>query len=361
MLVPDCVSLEDPMRGKKKSATTENGLSGWVPAAGAPSQPKRTRHQMLKEGEDGLFTQSWFVVCQSSELKKGEVIGRGFLDGKVAVYRGANGKAQVLSSYCPHLGADVSYGFVQGNNLQCPFHYWEYDQSGKCVKTGIGDKPLAKACLFRFPTVERWGLIWAFNGDKALWELPDLPFSDDDLYITTIEVKPFPADPWVGCCNTLDLHHFLVLHKLKMRQGEVEDKDIRWSRHSVTYDLKAYHWGDVPVDYRFGIFGTTLFYQETLLGGKWFTALAAMGMPKPGYSQVFGIFATRKGKDMEESMKINHFSMTLEKEFYEQDNRALSGIHFRAGMMLKRDRTLSKFLDHLKRQPRAHPSRDAIC
>jgi len=348
------------MNAKTKSTPTEGALSDWVPAAGNPSQPKRVRRQMLKEGEDGLFTQSWFVVCQSSEVKQGEVIGRGFLDGKVAIYRGANGKAQVLSSYCPHLGADVSYGFVQGNNLQCPFHFWEYDQSGKCVKTGIGDKPLAKACLFRFPTVERWGLIWAFNGKEALWELPALPFPDDDLYITTIEVKPFPADPWVGCCNTLDMHHFLVLHKLKMRQGEVADKDIRWSAHSVTYDLKAYHWGDVPVDYRFGIFGTTLFYQETLLGGKWFTALAAMGMPKPGYSQVFGIFATRKGKDMEESMTINHFSMTLEKEFYEQDNRALSGIHFREGMLLKRDRTLSKFLDHLKRQPRAHPSRDAI-
>ena len=25
--------------------------------------------------------------------------------------------------------------------------------------------------------------------------------------------KPFPADPWVGCCNTLDLHHFRDLAK----------------------------------------------------------------------------------------------------------------------------------------------------
>ena len=348
------------MRARKKSAEALTGLSDWVPAAGAPSQPRRARHRMLNEGEDGLFTQSWFVVCQSGEVKKGEVIGRGFLDGRVAIYRGANGKAQVLSAYCPHLGADVSYGFVQGNNLQCPFHFWEYDQSGKVVKTGIGDKPPAKACLFHFPTVERWGLIWAFNGATPLWDLPDLPFPDDELYITTVEIKHFAADPWVGCCNTLDLHHFIVLHKLKLRQEEVRDKDIRWSEYSVTYDLKAYHWNDVPVDYRFGIFGTSLFYQETLLGGKWFMALAAMAMPKPGYAVPYGIFATRKGKDMKESMAINHYSMTLEKDFYEQDNRALSGIHFRAGMLLKRDRTLAKFLDHLKRQPRAHPSRNAI-
>jgi phenylpropionate dioxygenase-like ring-hydroxylating dioxygenase large terminal subunit len=348
------------MSAKKQSVVEPAGLSDWVPSAGKPSQPRRSQRAMLKEGEDGLFTQSWFVVCQSSDVKQGEVIGRGFLDGRVAIYRGANGKAQVLSAYCPHLGADVSNGFVQGNNLQCPFHFWEYDQAGKAVKTAIGDKPPAKACLFRFPTVERWGLIWAFNGDEPLWQLPDLPYPDDELYITTLEIKHFEADPWVGCCNTLDLHHFLVLHKLKMRQGEVKDSDIRWSKHSVTFDLKAWHWNDVPVDYRFGIFGTTLFYQETLLGGKWFTALAAMAMPRPGYCVPYGVFATRRTADMEESMAINHYSMTLEKDFYEQDNRALTGIHFREGLLLKRDRTLSKFLDHLKRQPRAHPSRDAI-
>ena len=342
------------------AATAATGLSDWIPTAGKPSQPRRLRRAMSTEGEDGLFTQSWFVICRSDEVKQGEAIGRGFLDGRVAIYRGENGQAQVLSAFCPHLGADVSHGFVRGNNLQCPFHFWEYDRTGKCVKTAIGDKPPPKARLFRFPTIERWGLIWAFNGEEPLWKLPDLPYPDDELYITTVEIKHVEADPWVGCCNTLDLHHFIVLHKLKLRQGELKDSAIRWSEHSVTYDLAAWHWDDVPVDYRFGIFGTSIFYQETMLGGKWFTALAAMAMPRPGYTIPYGVFATRRTANMDESMAINHYSMTLEKDFYEQDNRALSGIHFRAGMLLKRDETLAKFLDHLKRQPRAHPSRDAI-
>jgi hypothetical protein len=45
---------------------------------------------------------------------------------------------------------------------------------------------------------------------------------------------------------------------------------------------------------------------ETLLGGKWFTALAAMAMPRPGYCVPYGVFATRRTADMEESMAINH-------------------------------------------------------
>jgi hypothetical protein len=63
---------------------------------------------------------------------------------------------------------------------------------------------------------------------------------------------------------------------------------------------------------------------------------------------------------MEESMAINHYSMTLEKDFYEQDNRALPASTSAQACCSSAIETLAKFLDHLKRQPRAHPSRDAI-
>ena len=39
--------------------------------------------RMPAEGENGLFTQSWFVVAFSSELGPGQVIGRDFLDGRI--------------------------------------------------------------------------------------------------------------------------------------------------------------------------------------------------------------------------------------------------------------------------------------
>lgn len=335
-------------------------LSDWIPAAGKPSQPPRTHHHILKEGEDGLFTQSWFPVCMSSEVKEGEAIGRGFLDGRVVVFRGENGVAKVMSAYCPHLGSDLANGWVQGNNIQCPFHKWEYDQTGKAVKTAIGDKPPAKACLFLFPTVERWGMIFAFNGEEPLWEIPDLAYPDDELYFTVGAATDVEADPWVACCNTLDLHHFIVLHELKLRQKDVPLESIRWSEHSVTFDLKAWHWGDVPVDYRFGIFGTSIFYQETFIGDKWFTIIVPMSLSRPGYMVPYFAVATHKGQGLEKAKADNEYASTLELKFYEQDNRALKDIHFREGHMVPRDKTLSMFLDHLKRQPRAHPSKDYI-
>ena len=99
--------------------------------------PRRGLWQALPaEGEGGVFTQSWFPLCLAAEVAPGQVKGVEFLDGKVVVFRGEDGKAHVMSAYCPHVGADLSVGKVIGNNVQCAFHHWEYDGTGQCVKTG---------------------------------------------------------------------------------------------------------------------------------------------------------------------------------------------------------------------------------
>ena len=152
---------------------------------GAPLKPRRRflGRPIPAEGANGLFTQSWFPLCLSSQVAKGQVRGVDFLDGRVVIFRGGNGRAQVLSAYCPHVGADLSVGEVLGNTIRCAFHHWQYDQRGVCIKTGIGDPPPPGACLFHFPTAEKYGLIWAFNGETALFALPDFPYPEDELAI----------------------------------------------------------------------------------------------------------------------------------------------------------------------------------
>ena len=172
------------------------------------------------EGENGLFTQSWFPLCLSSQVAPGQIRGEDFLDGRVVVFRGENGVAQVLSAYCPHVGADLSVGDVQENTIRCAFHHWQYDQSGVCVKTGIGDTPPPAACLFPFPTMEKHGLIWAFNGEEPLFDIPDFPYPEDEL-ATKVEAfeRVLPVDPWVVCCNTPDMQHIKALHGITFRPG----------------------------------------------------------------------------------------------------------------------------------------------
>src|SRR5712692_8968194 len=127
-----------------------------------------------RSGKSGVkkFEQNWYALALSSELEAGKLISRDFLDSKVVIYRGENGVASVLTPYCSHLGADLSIGCVVGNDLRCAFHHWQYGQDGVCTKIPVSDKIPSKARLFKYPTTEKWGLVWAFNGVEPLYDVP---------------------------------------------------------------------------------------------------------------------------------------------------------------------------------------------
>src|SRR5690606_12696574 len=72
----------------------------------APAVRTRVRHPVPREGEGGLYTQSWFPVCRSDEVPPGTVIGRPFLGGRIIVWRGMDSIARVAGAYCLHVGAD---------------------------------------------------------------------------------------------------------------------------------------------------------------------------------------------------------------------------------------------------------------
>ena len=313
------------------------------------------------EGENGVFTQSWFPLCLSSAIGCGQIIGVDFLDGRVVVFRGQSGAVQVLSAYCPHLGADLAVGDVQGDTVRCAFHHWQYNRDGICVKTGIGDPPPPTACLFKFPTVEKHGLIWAFNGEEPLFAIPDFPYPEDEL-ITKVEAFDtlLPVDPWVICCNTPDMQHIKALHGITFDQAD-PDTDIEWTDHSMLYDFKGRHANGEPIEYRVGIFGTSIFYQSSIFNGRWFGFIAPFGLPRPGQCTTYMIIAARRadGDDAANEAFLN-FAMDLEKKVVSEDVPILQTIRFKPGTLTKSDKALSKFLQYLRNFPRAHPSAEFI-
>ena len=331
-----------------------------------PSATHTTRRRVLgkpipAEGEDGLFSQSWFPLCLSSEVPQGKILGVDFLDGRVIIFRGEGGTPQVLSAYCPHVGADLSVGDVVGNTVRCAFHHWQYDQDGVCVKTGIGDPPPPGACLFKFPTAEKHGLVWAFNGEDPLFDIPDFPYTDDEL---AVKIKAFdailPVDPWVICCNTPDIQHIKALHNITFDQ-EDPDEEIEWTAHSMLYDFKGRHANGEPIEYRVGIFGTSIFYQSSTINGRWFGFIAPFALPRPGQMKTYFIIAARKADSDEASTQAFLQSvMDLEKKVVMEDVPIMQGIHFKPGTLTRSDKALAKFLQYLRNYPRAHPSAEFI-
>lgn len=327
------------------------------------SSADRRRHlvrQVPSEGEGGLFTQSWFPVCMSSDVPHGKVIGVEFLDGHVIVLRGESGAAQVLSAYCPHLGANLATGCVVGDTVRCAFHHWCFDQEGVCVRTGPGDPPPREAHLFKFPTAERYGLIWAFNGFTPAFDIPSFPYPDEELVFRIAEHEALiPVDPWVICCNTPDLQHIRVVHDIQVERDPSES--IEWTDHSMLYDFKGIHASGHQIEFRVGIFGTSLFYQSSSFNGRWYGYMAPMGMPSPGRTKLYYVLAARRGDGSDrETDEFLGFAMDVQRKIVNEDLPILKTIRFRPGTLTKSDKALAQFLEYLMRYPRAHPAADFI-
>jgi phenylpropionate dioxygenase-like ring-hydroxylating dioxygenase large terminal subunit len=138
------------------------------------------------------------------------------------------------------MGASLEAGEVRGDTVRCAFHHWEYATDGRCVKTAIGDEPPVHACLFVFPTLERWGIVWAFNGEVPLYEIPDFPFEAQGFLAKTLVLPELmPVEPWVQCANTPDIQHIQTLHRISFDGQDPYDR-VRWGPYSMEYSFEGF-------------------------------------------------------------------------------------------------------------------------
>jgi nitrite reductase/ring-hydroxylating ferredoxin subunit len=327
---------------------------------------RRFTRPIPKEGDDGVFTEYWFPICLSRELAVGSHVGRPFLDGRVVAVRGEDEEARVFSAYCPHLGADLAVGEVGGDGLRCAFHRWEFDGEGWCTKTGLGEPPPRDACLYRFHAVEKFGLVWAFNGEEPWWDLPDFPIPEDELdFAVHYDVPPVPVDPWVICANTPDWQHLKAVHRLAFDHEALFEK-IEWTDHSMEYDLDGTMEGGAgpALSARVGIFGTSLFRLFGEAGGVPTASMTAFGMPQPGVTQVYHVLGTRKGDGSPESKAqvamVHDVLFRLAKSIVSDDRPILHSLHYQPGLMTSADQALVKYLNLVRDFPRSHPSASFI-
>jgi len=79
------------------------------------------------------FEDFWYIVCESKQLKSKTVLQRTVLDEWLVVFRGDDGKAVVLRDRCMHRNSRLSHGKICQGKIQCPYHGWVYDKTGKVV------------------------------------------------------------------------------------------------------------------------------------------------------------------------------------------------------------------------------------
>ncbi|WP_241838179.1 hypothetical protein [Streptomyces sp. CB03234] len=228
------------------------------------------------------------------------------------------------------------------------------------MATGIGDPVPPRARLFRFPTVERYGIVWAFNGEEPLFELPELPYPDDELVVRRSMLDEMPVEPWLVQAHTMDLQHLSLPHEFEL--AEDPNDSVRVGRYSVGFDLRARLRGDADFDVRVDIHGTNIFWQTGTLDGRWFFWIAPLAIPGPGRSRATFVFGARReeGEDTVAAEAFLDRAFSVMMDLFNDDTPVLGTIRFRPGLLTRSDRALDRYLQYVRDYPRANPAADFL-
>lgn len=185
------------------------------------------------------YPSGWFVIGFSDELAVGQVQALHYFGQKLVLYRGEDGRPNLLDAHCAHLGASLAAGgVVRGCNIECPFHAWRYAGDGRCVEIPYAQKIPQKAFVRSWLVREHSGLLFMWHdaqGREPDYEVPTLDeWSSEGWTRWTMSKLHIRTQPREIVENVVDKAHFPRVHNT-----HVEQFDNVFDGHKATQRTKG--------------------------------------------------------------------------------------------------------------------------
>ncbi len=156
----------------------------------------------------------WHPVYRAEDLKAGDTKAIRIMSEDFALYRGESGAPHLVDYRCPHRGAQLSAGWVEGDCIRCMYHGWLYDGTGQCIEQPAEDKPFAKKIRIRsYPTQEYLGLIFAYFGEGEPPRMPRYPPFEREGYVEVLPLQIWPCNFFQRMDNNGDTAHVSFVHR----------------------------------------------------------------------------------------------------------------------------------------------------
>jgi phenylpropionate dioxygenase-like ring-hydroxylating dioxygenase large terminal subunit len=308
--------------------------------------------------------EGWYWTIRSTQVKRGQVIPFNLMGEELAIYRGKDNRVVVLDAYCPHMGAHLAEGKVEGNSLRCFFHYWKYDANGNCTEIpSTGGCPAIKVKARTWPVEEKYGLVWIWTGEAPRYPIPYVPelqFQDVHFMLGNSFTKN--CHPHVLMINAIDEHHFASVHrlpvKLYMQEKEINENCIQFSNTTeipqtsfLTRCLSRFYKNAATysMSYWYGSTGTVTLGPDFLH----FYIMFALRPGPNGRTEGQTILITPKRRGML-GILFNRVILFLTKMvgnyFASGDTRIFQTIRFDLKNRVKADHAVLSFMRHTERQ-----------
>ncbi|MEA9356996.1 aromatic ring-hydroxylating dioxygenase subunit alpha [Bacteriovorax sp. PP10] len=316
-------------------------------------------------GNAKFLPEGWYWLIKSSEVKTGTAKPAKLADKDFVVYRGADNTIRIMDAHCPHMGAHLCDGFVEGNDIRCPFHYWKFNDTGDCIEIPAQKEIKNIQQLKTYPQREKYGLIWVWAGDPDKIEevpvIPELVGKELDYSLGSRFIKN--CHPNVVMINAIDAQHFKSVHNLVVdldmkptvltprciqlsNTTPLPHKNIflKWAskfyKNALTYEM-TYWWGHV---------GSVMVGPDFLH----FYIIFALRPTADGVTEGQTILVTEKRKY---GWLLNPIILFLTKlvgnYFAKGDTIIFSRIKFNFKTPLKADKSIIHFIEHYEGQAEA--------
>lgn len=161
-----------------------------------------------------VFRRFWYPVMPLQHLQAGPQAFE-LLNESLVVWLGENGELSAMRDRCCHRTAKLSLGRVKQGCICCPYHGWEFDTQGRCVKVPQLKPDSAIPASYRveaYRCTERYGYVWVCL-EEPLTDVPEIVEAGDSDYRVLHEF--YEAWQCAGLRvmeNELDLAHPTFVH-----------------------------------------------------------------------------------------------------------------------------------------------------
>ncbi len=156
----------------------------------------------------------WHPIHRAEDLRPGQPKPIEIMSERFTLYRGESGTPHLVDFRCPHRGAQLSAGWVEGDSIRCMYHGWCFDSAGQCIEQPAEEKPFAKKIRIQsYPTQEYLGLIFAYFGEGEPSVMPRYSHFEREGYLEVLPIQIWPCNFLQRMDNNGDTAHVSFVHR----------------------------------------------------------------------------------------------------------------------------------------------------
>ena len=177
----------------------------------------------------------WYLACLLEELNHQNPLKKKICGEEIVVFKTASGKVGVMEDRCCHRNVNLSLGYVQGENIKCGYHGWEYSCEGKCVlipSLPNDERIPASAKVKKYVVEVKHKCVWVWIGEEEKADRSLIPpMHEMDTYPIVYNYHFIDADLQLVAESLFDAYHINHVHRnsIKGMMGALKDERMEFN------------------------------------------------------------------------------------------------------------------------------------